>query len=219
MISGKENAIARTVLRGDREKMVRDLKLLCLNLMPEVGRRYGRLPMPVAEMYQKYPEAFSLLVTFEPRDLLRASQKFAVGLAREFIEGNVDEHLVRNVDKEWIRYVHKSRRVKENGPRFVLLDFDVEQHEINFSTVENYLRHFNVWPQVKYMCTTPDGGVHAVLEINASVGEGILRRQKEIISHAKELGCKEIEIKTGQCLTHVPGINPNVYYRKEVIVT
>lgn len=214
-----EVLISRAVLKGDKDTMMYKLKHLVQFLSPEVGyftRSKGR-KINVADLYREHPEGFSLMSTYEPRNLVKAGKQFLYKTIGKLLHKNEpDYRLYQNLDKEWISYVHKTRRVRgEDKPAFVLLDFDNRSRVLKEADVVNiraYLADKKLLDNVSYACTSPSNGVHVILSIDSYVGKTLFAKQHEIIKEIREIteGRLELEIKTDQCLTHIPGVNPHV---------
>ena len=170
-----------------------------------------------ADLHREYPEAFSLYITYEPRDILKATKHLVVEASRAFIYGNYNENFFLHFDYEWLSAIHKSKR--SSGEKFVLVDLDLENVENNslHSFVHALADLFApVRGNVYYACTTPTSGIHILLRVDKPVQEFVFKGKKNVESECKNIassygfGLKELSVQTGQCLTHVPGVNPYV---------
>ncbi len=234
--TGKEVCLGRFVLCGTEPRklwpyLVRKF-LDRLPHYPRLSKKKG-LSEPVEKLFAEFPEAISLLVTFEPRSLRKAFESFY----RE-----LNGHLFRLVGAEdrsfpdlwrfpaelqgiWKTCVHKARR-ERGREKFVLIDVDVsfpeEKIRAFLSESAVFLRGKGL--DLRYASSTPCGGVHFVVGIDKRAEKVVFRKSTELQKALFELailfkgrpqteGASEtaVEIKTGQVLVHVPGVNPEVF--------
>jgi len=226
-----QTLIGKAVLSGERKRFPARLRYLLRLLSPDVGKVLSvkGAEFSVADLYRKYPQAFSLMITFEPRSLVKAALSFCLNTLEEITKaalrgGEVPTRLIQNLDKEWISQVHRHRR--EHGrTKYLLLDFDRDNVFVPSNSTDTLtfaralLEKLTSSPlrgNLAYACTTPSRGLHIVLSIDKNVENEIYRRQyafeEEIygLAEATNFPLKEIEYKTGQVLTHIPGVNSTV---------
>ena len=153
------------------------------------GRTYN-----VPELYEKYPAAFSLMVKFNQSNLRAATLNCVKDLLNEALTRPADLHV--NLDPYWRRWVQKGKPV---GKKYLLLDADDEDAAY---WIFNRLADLGLAERIVYACSSPSAGsVHIVLPAE----EGVVKTLKQA-----ELG-EHIEIKFGSFLTHIPGVNPEVF--------
>ncbi|MBX6423336.1 hypothetical protein K3767_07050 [Thermosulfurimonas sp. F29] len=187
---------------------------------------------PVEVLSTVFPDGISLLITFEPRSLFKGASLLFKELSDFFVRtasagkerlSSSDLAFLQHLDKEWITAVHRSTR-ERGRPKFVLVDVDtpgvVELPLLRKFAAEAGARfgEIGLLENLRYACSTPCGGVHFVFEIDKRAEEKIFRRNKEfrralaemMQPYAGEMSLEDIEIKTGQVLTHALGVNPYV---------
>jgi len=205
-IRGGEYAFSKFVLAGHAFDIYQKVKHKLSILDPRYS--FERFGFNIADFYAKYPKAVSLMVTYQPRDEERAVKKLTLELISRLI--NHEEPIF--LDNLWKTIIHKT---PYKGLAFVLIDLDVfkplSKQELKY--VADVYRDLGIM-DIYYACTTPSGGLHTVvrLDLNRAIGEIIFGRHKEFKNRLLKVSksIKEIEIKTQQVLTHIPGVNPNV---------
>ncbi|MBX6424149.1 hypothetical protein [Thermosulfurimonas sp. F29] len=231
LFSGKEICLDRLVLAGERSRFADKTRASLEGLMFKTRRIRDR-EWPVEALSTVFPDGISLLITFEPRSLFKGASLLFKELSDFFVRAastgkeklsSSDLAFLQHLDKEWITTVHRS--VRERGrPKFVLVDMDtpgvVELPSLRefAARVGAWFRGIGLLENLRYACSTPCGGVHLVFEINRRAEEKIFRCSEEfrrdlaeiMRPYAGKMALEDIEIKTGQVLTHVPGVNPYV---------
>lgn len=208
LFKGDQILIAKEVLHSDTRLMVNRLKrMLAQVLAPEFSKKIlvkGRV-FDAHELWKEHPYAFSLMATYEPRDILRATRLFLVGFVRKMLLEDYTDSEILNLDKEWQNQIHRTNR--RGLPRFVLLDCETQAgYEETITRLQNHLGH-QLEPILRYRCATPSGGIHVVLEITDNLREAVFK--DKILQDLES--SKEVEIKTGGFLTHLDvGLNPGV---------
>ena len=164
----------------------------------------------------EFPLGISLTVTFEPRSLVGALRLHHQELNQALWKGvggrDVHIELARMLTGAWKSQVHRSRR-KHGRKRFLLVDVDFSTVQKGVqANVEAGVEHLSgLGLDLRYACSTPCGGAHFVVGLNEVAERKIFRRRNKFSKEFLEVvGGDEIELKTGQCLTHVPGVNSAV---------
>lgn len=188
----------------------------------------------INKLYLEYVKAFSLLITFEPRSIIDGLRNFCFDMLEILTQSDKSNklHELIHCDKTLISYIHKERRRK--GNKFVLIDIDFDSNCINnlkiksnsdlyeilderrnnyLNSIRKYFENIKIISNVRYVCSTPSYGLHIILEIDENVGEKVFRNReifrKDLIAIGFEWNylIDNVEIKTGQCLTHIPYVN------------
>lgn len=231
LFNSDEMCVEKFVLSGDifkfSNKVITKLSVLTEDFAKE--KVFKSVKYNIALLYREYKNAFSILITYEPKDLFKAARMMVTEYVRKLIDRDFTERDIQHLDYEWYRFVHKSKRRSENK-KFVLVDIDYSnkfENEENFcyndilnrfiKLLQNFLLNLDIIDNLKYACTTPSKGMHLLFEIDEKVGKNIFRERNNFVSSIKSFGeqvrfgIEEVEIKTGQCLTHIPaGINDYV---------
>jgi len=226
-----EMCIEKFVLSGNifkfSNKIITKLSVLTEDFAKE--KVFKGVKYNVALLYKEYKNAFSILITYEPRDLFKAARMMVIEYVRKLISGDFTERDIQHLDYEWYKFVHKSKR-KNGNKKFVLVDIDYNsrfESKENFcyndilnrfiKLLQSFLLNLDIIDNLKYACTTPSKGMHLLFEIDEKVGKNIFKERCNFVSNIKsfgeqvKFGIEEVEIKTGQCLTHIPaGINDYV---------
>ena len=193
MLVGKE------LLVGDERNMENRIKRLLSGLSKDYSKKLlikGHI-YDAYELWQEFPHAFSLMVTYEPRDLLRATKALLVDTTWALLFDNYSPRLINNFGQEWISKVQKTAR--KNPPRYLLLDCDDQKAA---DIVAKRLVQRPV-----YAVTTPSGGTHYVVEITEEIKYQVYIKDqfRPLIQEGA------LEIKTNDFLTHLDvGIDPLV---------
>ena len=182
-----------------------------------------------SEIYYQYCNAFSLVITFEPRNVIKGIKEYSFQTLKRLIDEPNPEDCpaLMKPDKEILSQIHKKR---SRGRKFVLVDFDLDSNayltkedqekvpevrEKYLSALKAYLTdELAILKNLKYVCSTPSYGFHMIFELSHNVQEVMFKRRAQVLSEMRKLAkefkfpLKEIEFKTGQCLTHIPYFNP-----------
>ncbi|NPB03632.1 MAG: hypothetical protein GXO39_04370 [Thermotogae bacterium] len=153
-------------------------------------------------LWWMYPHAISLMVTFEPRSHTRAVKKLVPEMVKRAIAEGPDSVLPAKMFQQMVSAQHRdnSRR------RFVMLDFDEKVEDEHAVRIVEALRGEGL--DMRYAVKTPTGGLHAIVGIDDVARAHIFKDKLEILKDLVDL--RKVEVKTGQCMTHVPGVNPYV---------
>ena len=203
---GDQILVAKELLHSDKRLMAnRLMRMLAQVLSPEFSKHIaakGKV-FNANELWKKYPYAFSLMITYEPRNILQATKGFFAEFTRKLLFEEYTLSEILNFDKEWQSRIHKTNR--KNAPRYLLLD--CENFESYEAVAECLTGRFGEeFAQVlRYRCRTPSGGVHVILEITDAVQE-LLFKRRILLDLEKQ---QTVELKTGGFLTHLDvGVNP-----------
>ena len=170
----------------------------------------------ISWLFDHYPTAFSLMLTYEPRSIREGTLDFCLDWLRSTAHGVYNQRY----HKDLISFCARQRR--REGPKFALLDFDFEGASFERSKQLNFMSELALWldakgikDHVEYVCSTPSDGLHLVVRLNEQSSRLIFKDRTNFVNKAKELSLKtgyevELEVKTGQVLTHVPGFNDKV---------
>lgn len=213
-----EIKVADGLLRGARFNFLATLQKEWKSL--ENPNRYisikGRL-FRLSCLYNRYPTAFSLMVTYEPRSLKEGVAHFCFECLKGFVW---DTYEATHPDKDLLSVIHKKRR--RQGQRFALIDLDFKGERFSRARQLEFMHELALWFDLKgvqkdvvYACTTPSDGLHLVVRLNDQTGPFLFERRDELLAKVSELANRtgypvELEVKTGQVLTHVPGFNTKV---------
>ena len=193
MLVGKE------LLTGDERNMENRIK----RLLSWISKDYSKKLLIKGHIYDAYelwcefPHAFSLMVTYEPRDLLKATKTLLVDAVRALLFDNYSSKLINNFGQEWISKVQKTGRGKLPG--YLLLD--CEDQKAADIVAEKLVQ------KPVYAVTTPSGGVHYVVEITKEIRDQVYIKDefRPLLQEGR------LEVKTNDFLTHLDaGINPMV---------
>ena len=175
-------------------------------------RKYNLL-----EIYEKYPEAFSLMMTIQPRNLISAAKNLTKELVKEFIGDDKETQLkiAGHIDILWLS---KLQRYSDNRFPMILIDIDTLITENDFRIIESIFNEMSVDnPIIKHLfvygCTTPSGGCHLIFDKNSYSTEVFFKDNsfRKRLSERLNISKDKIEIlTTNTALTHVVGVNPLV---------
>jgi len=248
IFNSDEMKIDSGILKGNRHNFVGELFKSIYNLACN-KEKYKFLKgkyFNVNKLFLMYPNTFSLLITFEPRNIKRGLKKYCFEMLNNIIE-NKNKNSIIHCDKELQSFIHSSRRIE--GKKYVLIDIDFdsklfEEHKLNsinekeqfiknirekyINNLKEYLNETDILNNLEYACSTPSFGMHLIFSIDEKVGNVIFKRRefftKELIAlgFSTKYTIKEVEVKTGQCLTHIPTIinplveNLTLKFKKEI---
>jgi len=232
---GSEMCVLREVFVADMDK--NELAEEVYKMWKAIPDRYvvtrGR-KIPAGELYEEFPEAFRMMGTFEPRSLKKAAQSFFTRFVNIVSEagfnGQGDDLIAftRRLPSEWKTVVHKSTR-ERGREKFLLLDVDaspdpnVVSEHVDLKThvekaFEMILEHFErtgILHSLRYYVRTPNNGMHFIFAIDSLVQDVIFKKRPHFLVSLKALlkklmfNTKDLEIETGQVLTHIGGSVPN----------
>lgn len=205
LFKGDQILISKDVLHGTKRHMRnRFKKILSSILSPWFSKEIyvkGNV-FDAHALYKDHPYAFSLMVTYEPRNVLKGTYNFVANMTKSLLYQNYSPSVVYNFDREWQSYVHKSNR--KGTERFLMLDCENEE---TFEIVKEKLTDTRLIENVRYAVTTPSGGAHVILKITDEVTDVVFRKKEFLFLERNG----DLEIKTGNFLTHLDvGINPYV---------
>lgn len=160
LFKGSQILIGKEVLHSNKRLMLNRVKrLLSQFTSPMYSKEIlvkGRV-FDAYELWKRSPFGFSLMVTFEPRDVLSATKSFLADFTEKMLFENYDLSEVLNFDKEWQNRIQKSSR---RGERSVLVDCETPE---SFREVLSRARKFE--EAVRYCVQTPSGGAHLIFQI------------------------------------------------------
>ena len=213
-----EMCVGKYVITGDLigidYKINRLLSVLTKSVNKKMVFKGKEYDLP--ELYDMYPDAFSLLITLQPRDLIKASKKLTKKMVDIFMSNDTDQQLkvARNVGQEWVSEVQK---YSDNRYPMVLVDIDYnlgyKQLDILRSGIPNLFSE-EIAKHYIYGCLTPSGGAHLIFRINKETGTYFFKQQdkiKEKLSILLHISPENIEINSmSNKITHCPYFNSKV---------
>ena len=158
-----------------------------------------------SKLYEKFPKAFSLMITYAPRDLKQAAKKLTLSMVNILMNDNVDDNWkFLHLDKEWCKFVQMNNSRKNS---YLLLDFDWKFSNGNserYNKILNYLKENNLNNNIEKVIITPSGGLHVILKIDKNVQKGFFKRIGQFKEDIAKLVGIFPEHVVNKFLTHVP---------------
>ncbi len=219
LFRGLKNPIVKTILVGDTEAIKKGI-FASLYLLTNRASK-NRL----SKLYTEDPYSLSFMVTFEPRDLMRALLNFLPTLNKIVLTGRADIspeqiNILHNMEQEWLQCVAASDSYLESGRKCLLLNAVAPNPDWDIggalAILQECLKQWHLDDIVKYICTTPEMNLQFVLPINKQTGPVLIydfdQRQREVFTLFKKykIPLKAFTMEIDNTLVHVPGINPNV---------
>ena len=219
IFKSNENIIAKTALTGNTDNFLPKIKLLKynLNIRKQKTLRTGDI-ITIDDLYKKYPLGFSIVFTYEPKDLIKAGKNYTSQLFNMLIDCDIEKNkwIFTNLDKEWYRNIHRKSR-RTNGQKYLLLDFDLYCDNYSktiskYTVLVKFLKKIKLYNNVTYAVTTPSFGLHIVLKIDGMLQNIFFKNRRKFLEDIKNVVGAEPDVLVRDFMTHIPFLNENVKY-------
>jgi len=204
-LPNREIAIDKFLLHGSKRKWEEQIMKSLIAMQYKV-LEYPSVSVSANYLLSKCPQCFSLMYIPAPKNLVKATKKYAKTLFNILLQDNWD----KSYSAYGLLKHDPFSAVQKISSEEPVLVIDIDLQEEWEEAIEKIARiELSPFWYANNVIVTPSGGLHVLIK-DKTLLETMFKNRNKITSNIMEVSeVSEILFKTN-IFTHIPGVNPNV---------